>query len=228
MHEAPGESDVTSEFEKHSDVELLDWMALVSEAEAEAHEALAVFFARHRNHVWRAVYRCMSLYAGSDDIEGLVLDTFNRAFLNAGKFRRKDSDEDAVRQLRHVRSWLSTIAKNLFHDWFRKRPPTVNGDDSFWGMIDAELAQASAVICPSGKIEIVQEALDQLNEREREVMRVVYSHFDPSCPKSHLPRGVLRELCDSLQTNKDNVRQIHLRARRKVEDYLKSKMEPSV
>jgi len=97
-------------------------------------------------------------------IEGLVQDTFIRAYERAGTYRPPDDSDDALLRRRRVRAWLARISENIFLDSFRNEPQITLVDDD-------ELAEHSSPDPPTDEappphLMELEQALGQLSEAE--------------------------------------------------------------
>ena len=90
-------------------------LVLAAETEPERLDpsAFGLLYQKHR----LAVYRYLRARTRSDaDALDLAADTFERAYANLGRFRRRDGG---------VQAWLMRIARNAAIDAHRRRKPTI-------------------------------------------------------------------------------------------------------
>jgi DNA-directed RNA polymerase sigma subunit (sigma70/sigma32) len=76
----------------------------------------------------------------------------------------------------------------------------------------------------SPKLRLMREALDTLNERERDVLRVAALYFRPGEEHQRLPNDVSAELARRWETTNENIRAIRSRATKKLKQYLDARL----
>lgn len=228
-----------TDFGGDGDYDLIEYLALAQEDPAGARLAWAEFYERHAKYLYPVF---MQRFAGrfvDDSIETLVEDTLIKAFEKANTFEPKPG-QDRISQENHVRGWLGTIASRLLIAEYRRHrglelvyADKVGGNDKDgWDAVANEAARiqqrqdAHRDEFWERRIRYVQEAYDEiLNDTEREIFNVTVEHEAPGQAHQRLPNGVAKELAAALATSPDNIRQIRKRARKKVADYVKRKIE---
>ncbi|HVJ15501.1 MAG TPA: sigma-70 family RNA polymerase sigma factor [Polyangiaceae bacterium] len=201
-----------------SDADLLARVAGRDRDALAARRAEAEFYARHARYLYAVLLRRAKapLALEGSEVEDLVQETFYRAFQRAHTFDRGQA-LDGEELSRRARGWLGRIAQNLLADWLSGRHEvaaspfleTVPGRD-----VDAPPSSRSP------RVRLVQEALDQLSERERDVLRVSALYHRPGEEHQRLPNAVAAELAARWNTSSENVRAIRSRAMKKLRDYL--------
>lgn len=142
--------------------------------------------------VFTVIYRMVNNYHISED---LTQDTFVRVFLHIKK----------VKNEKHFRAWICTIARNLVRDHFRreKRRPTVSLDE-----IGEQTGQSG--LETTRKRMIIQDALARLSERDRLLLTLAYY------------QGMsLAEVGAVMKLNEKNVKVCLHRARKRLRKELK-------
>lgn len=228
-----------TDFVNDADYDVIEYMALADEDPAGARLAWAEFYRRHVRYLYPVL---MQRFAGrflEDSIETLVEDTLTKAFEKANTFEPK-LGQDRKSQEIHVRSWLGTIAHRLLIAEYRRHrglelvyadKVDSNGKDGWEAVAnEASRIQERRDVHRDElwekRIRYVQEAYDEiLTDTEREIFNVTVEHEAPGQAHQRLPSGVAKELAAALTTTPDNIRQIRRRARKKVADYVKRKIE---
>jgi RNA polymerase sigma factor (sigma-70 family) len=146
----------------------------------------------HKGLVFTLIYRMVNDYDMSRD---LTQDTFIRIFMNIKK----------VKNEKHFRAWVFTIARNIARDYLRKikRHPTVSLDEvsELAGPPEFEMTRRSMII---------QDALSRLNERDQ--MLLTLSYF----------KGFnLREVADIMNISEKSIKVFLFRARQRLRKELK-------
>jgi RNA polymerase sigma factor (sigma-70 family) len=176
---------------------------------------IEAFYTRHVRYLY-AVLRKQCLRLGFDEqqTEDLVQDTFQRAFTHAGTFRAPQLDEpDRLRQW--TRAWLGKIARNLLLDALRAPRETLLGPKLDEAAVNPFEPPPSAPANP--RLQALQQALEQLSEREQDVLRVSAMYYRASEQHQRLPNEVLQELAQRWETSGENIRAIRSRALKKVQ-----------
>jgi RNA polymerase sigma factor (sigma-70 family) len=205
--------------DEERDGDLLLWMSMQEEDPAVAEEAWRIFYDRHYSYLFRVcVSRFRRFGVQPDEIAELVQDVFVRAYKKAGTFRpaaanHVGSEADSAQ----ARAWLGTIAFNLLQDQFRQRPQLVlvDMDQAANTPVKEEAPKGE----PSKRLKLIREALRLLPEREREVLLVSYTFYEPGRQLT-IPEEDWQALADRWQTTAVNLRQIRSRAKKKIEDYI--------
>lgn len=209
-----------------TDDDLLVYMSMREEAPSKADEALVELFRRHRKYLYNACCRSYSDILDRSAIADLVTDTFMRANQKAGTFKCSGLS-DARSQRAYVRAWLSKIAERLVMSALRsQRGVTIEHlDDEQWEAVPEQETGDAEAEGPSPETQLYCEAFERLTEREQHVLRVTALWHKPGQKYQKLPDDVSEELAESLGTTSDNIRQIRRRARRKIKDYVRSKLD---
>jgi RNA polymerase sigma factor (sigma-70 family) len=199
------------DFSTENDAELLVFMSIRDEDPLAARDAWAEFYERHVEYLHGVCWHAYGDFLqGETSVGDLVAETFRRAFDRAGSFSCEDATgPDETR--RRVRAWLGRIAQRLFQDLLRGRGRVrvVHFEPEIWAQIPEP---DPAMPADDPAVERVREALDQLPERERLVLRVTFQWYRPGRRHQRLPNDVVEELATTLQTTPENLRQIRRRA----------------
>lgn len=200
-----------------SDAELLERVNRKAYDADVARAAEAEFYARHARYLYcvlvQRVRRPLAL--SGREVEDLIQETFFRAFARASTYRGGDT-WDAETQRRRSRAWLGRIAQRLLADWLTEARE-ISASPYLDTLAEPEAAPPSS---RSPKLQLLREALDTLNERERDVLRVAALYFRPGEAHQRLPNEVSAELARRWQTTNENVRAIRSRATKKLKEYL--------
>ncbi len=204
-----------------SDAELLERVSRKASSGGAARAAEAEFYARHARYLYGVlvlrVRRPLSL--SGREVEDLVQETFFRAFARASTYTGGDAwDEDSQR--RRSRAWLGRIAQRLLADWLADARE-ISASPYIDTLAEPEVGPPSS---RSPQLRLLREALDTLNERERDVLRVAALYFRPGEAHQRLPNEVSAELARRWQTSNENVRAIRSRATKKLKEYLAGRL----
>jgi RNA polymerase sigma factor (sigma-70 family) len=211
----------SSAADRVSDAELLERVSRRATNAVSARSAEAEFYERHARYLYcvlvQRVRRPLAL--SGREVEDLVQETFFRAFARASTFSAGDAwDEDSER--RRSRAWLGRIAQRLLADWLAD-VREVSASPYLDTLAEPEAAPPSS---RSPKLRLMREALDTLNERERDVLRVAALYFRPGEEHQRLPNDVSAELARRWQTTNENIRAIRSRATKKLKHYLDARL----
>ena len=205
-----------------ADAELFLRIAQRKSAPARARDAQALIYERHVRYLYGAVLRMNPslLEMAGTRPEDLVQETFGRAFERAHTYDPGDA-HDPEAQRRRTRAWLGRIASRLLADALR-RPRELAASPL------VERAQSERISAPPssrrrGRLAVMSEALEQLSEREQDVLRVSALYQKTGEAHQRLPNEVSAELAVRWGTTNDNIRAIRSRAMKKLKSYLLSR-----
>ncbi len=199
-------------------------LARVARREAEpaaARAAQARLYERHVRYLYGVLLRSKKslLDAAGLSAEDLVQETFHRAFEKAHTFQAAEA-RDADHETARTRAWLGRIASNLLADHLGKEREV--SASPFIERVVCEGPDDEAPPSQSPRVALVAEGLDQLSERERDVLRVSALHFRAG-DHQRLPNAVSAELAGQWRTTSDNIRAIRMRAMKKLKAFLSSR-----
>jgi RNA polymerase sigma factor (sigma-70 family) len=206
-----------ADLSKESDADLL---TLISWREEDVEGARAAWRDFYGRYFKLLAHICMKRFAQQIGVQGvndLVNDTFLRVFDGgADTFKTEETDPQKLRHL--IGAWLGQIALNIFRGRLRgeKRLPTVQVEEFEFPIKDpTPLSDERADQC-----ERLQEVLQSLQPRERDVLLARFANYHRSGGKQQFEPHVLERLARDWRITKDNVRQIYSRSMRKVKEKL--------
>jgi RNA polymerase sigma factor (sigma-70 family) len=204
-----------------SDAELLERVSKRADNAPAARAAEAEFYDRHARYLYGVLMQRLRrpLALSGREVEDLVQETFFRAFARASTYSAGDAWDEASQRLRS-RAWLGRIAERLMADWLQGARE-VSASPYLDTLAEPEPPPPSS---RSPKLLLLREALDTLNERERDVLRVAALYFRPGEEHQRLPNEVSAELARRWQTSSENIRAIRSRATKKLRDYLAGRL----
>lgn len=201
--------------EEQDDAELLERVAKQAEDASGARAAQAIFYRRHVRYLYGALLRHGRLLSSAGlTAEDLAQETFHRAFERAHTFAREEGLDES-RLERRVRAWLGRIATHLLADRLRQSRE-VSATPYLERVTCDALDEESA---PSPKRELVSRGLEQLTERERDVLAVSALYYRAG-EHQRLPNAASAELASRWGITNDNVRAIRTRAMKKLRAFL--------
>lgn len=199
-----------------SDGELFETIAR-GEPSDQVRAAKRELYERHAAFLFavlsRKAHRLLSLCSWAP--EDLLQETFTRAFDHAGSFR-EEPGLGPTQGRQRTRAWLGRIAERLLADSLR-------GSREVLGVPNLEsVADPGPPSSGSQGALLVREALAQLTERERDVLRVSALYMRVGETHQRLPNEVAAELGRRWDISNDNVRAIRHRALTKVKQYVQA------
>lgn len=203
-----------------SDAELLDRVARREADPGAARRAQAAFYQRHVRYLYGVLLRHKRnlLPLAGLSAEDLTHETFQRAFERAHTFEAAEAlDED--RQRMRARAWLGRIATNLLTDHLHKLREV--SASPYLERVTTSGLDEEQPPSRSPKAMLVAEGLEQLTERERDVLRVSALHYRAG-DHQRLPNDVSAELASRWGTTNENIRAIRGRAMKKLKAFLLS------
>jgi RNA polymerase sigma factor (sigma-70 family) len=214
---------VSSTMESESDEALLFFMGMKDDDPNEARLAWAEFYKRHKKYLYFVCLKaCQMLSDPKEAAIDLQSATFQKVYDSAGTFDPLDNgDENHIRH--RVRAWMGKIAQRLLIDSYRNDKEPQN-------LVSLEELDTEPLIYDekpelSPKIKLVRKALDTLNENEKMVILLYYQQYEVGKENQRLPNGVCDEIATTIGSTKENVRQIHRRAKQKIKEYLEQHAE---
>ncbi len=204
------------------DAELLARVARREAEPAAARAAQATLYQRHVRYLYGAILRQRKglLRLTGVSAEDLVQETFHRAFEKAHTFQpgeTNDADHDRAR----TRAWLGRIANNLLADHAgeeREVAATPYVERVSCAGIDEDRPPSQ-----SPQARLVAEGLEELSEREQDVLRVSALHYRAGEEHQRLPNAVSAQLATEWKTTSENIRAIRMRAMKKLKAFLASR-----
>jgi RNA polymerase sigma factor (sigma-70 family) len=206
-------------FATDSDEDLIFYMSVQSEDRATAEEAWEEFFFRYREYVLGVCRRFRGIL-GDLGVEDLAKDTLVRVFEKAHTFKPLNCGNNN-RERARICAWMGRIANNLFFSSLR-RQPTINFVDTpqAGGRETPTREEVCNEPAESSQRALLREALDTLNEREREILLTSYAWYEPGVGCQRMPTEELEALTERFHTTPANIRQIRTRALDKLKHYV--------
>jgi RNA polymerase sigma factor (sigma-70 family) len=201
-------------FSKLSDGELLHVLASEGRESPRVQAAWNEFYTRHVDYLYRVCMRAHRARIGEGKVGDVVHDTFIRAYERAATYEEPEAAEDGLRH-RQIRAWLGQIANNIVMDLFRREPQISFVDDKELQEVQVREEEPNE---SCGRLKLLEEALDNLSDREQDVLRATAQWYVPGQKQQRMPNSEMKRLAADLQTSAANIRQIRLRAIRKLED----------
>lgn len=207
------------------DFELIRRMSDHEPDSSEAREAWSLFYIRHFQFVDR-VCTCRHGYLlGSAGVNDLVQDTFIKAFNRAHTFDHAEQCGAPEQELK-CRGWLVTIAHNLVRDGYRGQPEIRLFDDA-----DLELARVpdrnpdQVVVPESERLRLLKSGLGLLSDAEQIVLRATMLWWQADRKHQRMPESAMQQLSKETGKSPDAIRQIRLRALKKLEKYVNENLD---
>lgn len=202
-----------------TDFELIRRMAGEDVDPACAREAWGVFYLRHRDNLFSICMWHYEYLLGAEGVKDLVQDALMRAYDRASTFNHAEiCDGDG--QQRKCRRWLARIAENLVRDTYKNQPKVTLADDGSLDDIAAVAGESSGGngIPDSKRLSLLKAAFDSLSETEQTVLRTTMFWWQPDQQHQRMPNRAMEQLSRQIGKSPDNIRQIRLRALRKLKD----------
>ena len=204
------------------DDKLIDRMARGTSDERQ--QAFETFYRRHAQYLYGICYNLVNRYRfGFFSEDDVFQTTMMKARDHADTFNA-DGETD-VQELEDAADlWLSGIAKNVVFDLLRRKPRCVPLEPAlFDGDEDGNRSDVFLENFVSGDgteaMQLVREAIDTLSNREQEVVWAM-SQFFVCREHQYTPTEELDEIVASLGISRENFRQIKLRARKRIKEYM--------
>jgi RNA polymerase sigma factor (sigma-70 family) len=181
-----------------------------------------VFYSRHVRFLYGLLLRRKTdlLSLAGLSAEDLVQETFHRAFERAHTFQAAE-DLDAARALARTRAWLSRVATNLLADQLHRLREI--SATPYLERVSCDAIDEQAPSSRPSRVDLVAQGLEELTEREQDVLRVSALYFKAGEEHNRLPNAVSADLAQRWQTTNENIRAVRARAMKKLKAFLTAK-----
>lgn len=208
------------------DFELIRRMAECIPDSSEAREAWSVFYIRHYQFLLRACTSRHGYLLGLAGVNDLVQDAFINAFKGARTF---DHAEQCGRpeQEPKCRGWLLAIAHNLVRDRYRGQPEVrLVNDSEFDALASSSDGHADGIEVPQNdRLRLLKSGFEQLSDAEQAVLRATMVWWQADREHQRMPEAAMEQLSKQIRKSPDTIRQIRLRALRKLEKHVNENLE---
>jgi RNA polymerase sigma factor (sigma-70 family) len=202
------------------DFELIRRMADHGPDSSEAREAWSLFYIRHYQFVDRVCTYRHGYLLGSAGVNDLVQDTFINAFNGAHTFDHAEQCGAPEQELK-CRGWLVAIAHNLVRDRYRGQPEIRLIDDADLELAGLPDGNPDQVRAPeSERLRLLKSGLGLLSDAEQTVLRATMLWWQPDREHQRMPESAMKQLSKETGKSPDTIRQMRLRALRKLEKYV--------
>lgn len=159
-----------------------------------------------------------------DILVTIVNNTFVKIYENPLMFSVPENESDKTDN--SFKAWISRIAKNELLDLIKefKNKEILSTDTSIEPAFDEMLLdiENENINLEGINIKILNDALSTLSERDRDIVRALYMYHEKG---KNTPSEVLNELCNFFGTTKDNIRQVKVRAEKRIIEYFSKRTE---
>ena len=131
----------------------------------------------------------------------------------------KKLSESNTKTSNHIKTWLSTIAKNELIEFLRKNPdekrlayPFRQKSHEIDIPFEVNDKLDNTPLKTSIEKEKLEKGLSTLSEREKDILMTYLLYQSQDNPSKHLPDNEIEKLCNKYGINSDNLRQIKRRA----------------
>lgn len=196
----------------YTDEDLFFLMSLKDEEEAEAQQAFGIFYEKYSRLLWSLCYSvCRKIDVSNT--EELAKCVFYNTMTTIYEHPTYDAKKSKLS------TWISKIAYHETLDLISefklnesKRNISLNEK-----VIETVPEKEEIIDTETPEKKILNEALDQLKEREREILLTCLMYKEEH---KHIPDEILLELSQKYDTTAVNIRQIRKRALDKVKAYI--------
>ena len=186
-----------------------------------ARDAWACFYSRHHQFLTRVCMSDHKYVIGVDGVQDVVNHTFIKAFDGAKSFNTSE-DCEASAQARKSRGWLVQIAENIVRDRFRNQlEVSMLSDDEIELLPDTKDRESDSHPVPeSTRLRLITAGFALLSDVEQTVLRATMFWWQADKLHQRMPHVAMIELSKQIDKSADNIRQIRIRAVRKLEKYV--------
>lgn len=200
------------------DEQLLGLAAGRDVASGRLRAAQAELYRRHVRYLYGALKRREGMLSRTVGlaVEDLVQETFQRAFQYGASYKALPQADPARARLR-TRAWLGRIAQNLIIDAL-SRSTEISASPMLEELGVDEQDEPPPPSSP--ELRAVRSALEELSEREQDVLRVTLLYQRVDSAHQRLPNEVSAELAKRWETTNENIRAIRSRAMKKLMSHI--------
>jgi RNA polymerase sigma factor (sigma-70 family) len=206
--------------------ELIRRMADHEADSSQAREAWSFFYLRHYQFLYRV---CTSRYGyplGLAGVSDLVQDAFINAFNGAHTFNHAEQCGASEQELK-CRGWLLAIVQNLVRQRYRGQPEVCLVDD---GELDALAGSSNGnpdQIEPPQRerLRLLKSGFELLSDAEQTVLRATMLWWQADRQHQRMPESAMRELSKQIGKSPETIRQLRLRALRKLKKYVNENLD---
>ena len=206
--------------------ELIRRMADHEPDSSEARDAWSLFYIRHHQFLARVCASRHGYLLGLAGVKDLVQDAFINAFNGAHTFDHAEQCGAPEQELK-CRGWLVAIAQNLVRDRYRGQPEVRLADDAdlelLAGASDGDPDQIPAP--ESVRLRLLKSGFGLLSDAEQTVLRATMLWRQADRQHQRMPESAMQQLSKEIGKSPDTIRQVRLRALRKLEKYVNDNMD---
>ena len=208
------------------DFELVRRMAEQSSDFPLAREAWGHLYIRHHRFLMRLSMANHGYLLAREGVKDLVQEAFMKAFDRADTFNHAEVC-DRPSQEKKLRAWLARIVANLVHDRYRGQPEANFTDELDDSSVVAEAPEAQDTPSPDSlRLELLKTGFGSLSDIEQTVLRGTMFWWRPDQQHQRMPHAALSQLCEQTGKSAANIRQIRLRAIKKLQQYVNDRFRP--
>jgi len=193
---------------------------------SEARDAWSFFYIRHHHFLWRVCAFRHGYLLGSAGVKDLVQDAFINAFNGAHTFDHAEQCGAPEQELKS-RGWLVAIARNLVRERYRGQPEVCLVDDADLEALAGVSDENPDEIEPpqSERLRVLQSGFGLLSDAEQTVLRATMLWWQADRQHQRMPQSAMLELSKQISQSPDTIRQMRLRALRKLEKYVNENLD---
>lgn len=202
--------------EKTSNELLLLYISDIKDSPVLGEKAFLEFYKRYKDIVWGACNSICDRLIETKGIEDLSQEVFTTVYERAETFKTSGckNDEDIVKR---IKSWLFSIALNQYRDWIRQEDKKLTKEELAKFYLPRTELNHESLVKRSEESKIFDEAWNELDPREQNILRTTYLYYDPNKDNNRLPSHIVEDLASYHGTNKPYIRKIRQRALTKLE-----------
>lgn len=209
-----------------SDFELVRRMANQTQDFTSAREAWGHLYIRHHRFLMRLSMANHGYLLGREGVKDLMQEAFMKAFDRAATFNHTEIC-DGPSEEKKLRAWLLRIVANLVKDRYRGQPEASFTDELDESSLVADALEPEDVEPPDSlRLDLLKSGFRSLSEIEQTVLRGTMFWWRPDQPHQRMPHAALSQLCEQTGKSAANIRQIRLRAVKKLQDYVNDRFRP--
>ena len=209
------------DFDGFSDASLMVFMAMQGEDPDTAQEAFGEFFERHIGFLGPVVERVFGTQLGGPQAaDDMTVEVFWRAYEHCGRadvdFEKDYHDSDPERSRKSVRAWLSQVAQNMFKDLLRQQSTSIEElEHDRQASLERQQPAGAHQLSPDA-VQLVQGALAELTEKQRQALEACLPWYDTSTGRFEMGKDA-PAVAESLGMSVESLKKNRLRAVRRLQ-----------
>lgn len=180
-----------------------------------ASRAWGVLFDRYHRYVEQVIFRSYGDFLPEDIIHDICSDTFLKMRTHGAYTYDVSKSSGTKSPAIRFKNWIGVVALNATRDVLRKPKERELPPSLACNIVDEPPQELTAV-----QQSLLEKVKSLLNPNEWAVLVVTFAFYDPHKGQQRIPSKEVRSIASALGISPDNLRQIKMRAIKKIRKFL--------